>query len=51
MKTKKVTKTRKALRAITVEDELKSELGEVYSDDFLDEEAMAMVGDDDSYYF
>lgn len=51
MKTKKATKNKKALRAVTVEDELKSEFGSVYSEDFLDEESMIMAGDDDSYYF
>jgi len=47
MKTKKTTKEIKKAREVKIESELKSEFGNVYCDDFLDEEAFMLVNCDD----
>lgn len=43
MKTKKVSKDRKKIREFNIESELKGEFGDVFSDDFLDEETMILT--------
>ena len=50
MKTKTKTKEIKKAREIKIESELKSEFGNVYCNDFLDEEAFMLVNSDDDYY-
>jgi len=47
MKTKTTTKEIKKAREFKIENELKSEFGSVYGDDFLDEEAFMLVNSDD----
>lgn len=49
MKTKKISKQRKNARKVKIESELKSEFGDVFSEDFLDEEALilAMADEED----
>ena len=47
MKNKKPTKKKRQTKEISIESELKGEFGSVYSDDFLDEEALILAMDDD----
>jgi len=50
MKTKTTTKEIKKAREFKIENELKSEFGSVYGDDFLDEEAFLCNCDDDDVF-
>jgi len=50
MKTKTKTKEIKKARELKIENELKSEFGSVINDDFLDEEAFALAGEEDEWY-
>ena len=50
MKTKIKTKEIKRAREFKIENELKSEFGNVFNNDFLDEDAFAMACDEDDCY-
>ena len=47
MKTKAITKQRKATREFSIEDDLKGEFDDILDDSFIDEEALAMCEDED----
>ena len=49
MKTKKATTDKK--RETELKRELKREFGSVIDTDFLNEDALALAGDDDNYYY
>ena len=50
MKTKTTTKKIKREREFKIENELKSVFGNVFNNDFLDEDAFAMACDEDDCY-
>ena len=50
MKTKTKTEQIKKEREFKIENELKNEFGSVYNNDFLDEEALALAGEEDEWY-
>jgi len=47
MKTKEISKQRKAIREFSIEDDLMSEFDAILDDSFIDEEAFAMCEDED----